>query len=612
MKKITDALTPCRSLKLTGIADEMIKYAERVQLKDRELWKLATEQFKSFPDDADNGWRGEYWGKLMRGACIVYEYTKDEELYNILSESVRELISCADGYGRIATYSAEKEFHGWDMWSRKYVLLGLIHFIGICAGEELKSRAVSAAKAHLDYIISRMGRDKINITDTSEIWGGINSSSILEPAVLMYNLTGEKRYIDFADYIIENGGAKGFDIFKAAYENELAPFEYPVTKAYELMSCFEGVIEYYKATGDEKKRDTAIRFADKLIETEITIIGSAGCSHELFDNARVMQTSDDRNGLMQETCVTVTWMKLCFKLLKLTGGTKYADEIERSAFNALYGAVNTEESLCGCEATFDEPYYRDVYDTYHKTHRPQLFDSYSPIRAGIRGRAVGGFKAMQNNTSYCGCCIAIGAAGIGLVPQSGVMQTDGGWAFMLYLPGEACFCKNGKDVVFKTETEYPSEGKITIKTELKESERFKVQLRIPYWAKGFSLAVNKEELYIPAENGAVTIDRIWNGGDVIELELDMSIRALRSENDNYISFMRGPLVLARDARLGKTGTAISGPKEEMIFAKTDKLFKSMVQGIIDTGEEKIKVTDYASSGKTWRRDSETEAWIKVL
>ena len=45
-----------------------------------------------------------------------------------------------------------------------------------------------------------------------------------------------------------------------------------------------------------------------------------------------------------------------------------------------------------------------------------MFDSYSPLMSGIRGRAVGGFKSMEGNTAYCGCCIAIGAAGCALAP----------------------------------------------------------------------------------------------------------------------------------------------------------------------------------------------------
>lgn len=52
----------------TGRADAMIRFVQDKQLKDPQLWQLAAEQFTAPVDDADLGWRGEYWGKLMRGA----------------------------------------------------------------------------------------------------------------------------------------------------------------------------------------------------------------------------------------------------------------------------------------------------------------------------------------------------------------------------------------------------------------------------------------------------------------------------------------------------------------------------------------------------------------
>ena len=30
------------------------------------------------------GWRGEYWGKMMRGASMLVKYTKNEDIYKIL------------------------------------------------------------------------------------------------------------------------------------------------------------------------------------------------------------------------------------------------------------------------------------------------------------------------------------------------------------------------------------------------------------------------------------------------------------------------------------------------------------------------------------------------
>ena len=50
------------------------------QLKDRELWKKFVNVFEEKADIVDNGWRGEYFGKMMRGACLTYRYIPDEEL----------------------------------------------------------------------------------------------------------------------------------------------------------------------------------------------------------------------------------------------------------------------------------------------------------------------------------------------------------------------------------------------------------------------------------------------------------------------------------------------------------------------------------------------------
>ena len=45
---------------------------------------------------------------------------------------------------------------------------------------------------------------------------------------------------------------------------------------------------------------------------------------------------------MQETCVTVTWMRVNRRLFELTGDAKYMHRFEISGYNALYGSLNTE------------------------------------------------------------------------------------------------------------------------------------------------------------------------------------------------------------------------------------------------------------------------------
>ena len=488
-----------------------------------------------------------------------------------------------------------------------------MHFYEICKDESLKAWIVRAMQAHTDYIIDHIGDGKINICDTSPVWQGVNSASILEPVVMLYNLSKESRYLKFAEHIVNTGGAKDFDIFNAAYEDKLELNEYPVKKAYELMSCFEGIIEYYKVTGEEKWKKAAENFAKRLIKSEVTIIGCAGCEHECFNDSALMQTYTKYDGLMQETCVTVTWMKLCYKLLCLTGESVYADEIEKSVYNALYGAVNTEGRTNTDETVFDLSWYRDVYKLYTARTGGQPFDSYSPLRLGIRGKGVGGFRAMRDNSTYSGCCIVIGAAGIALVPRVAIMQSENGVVFNLYPNGK--FESDG----FKAsiETAYPSDSLITISVESDSAKE--LRFRIPYFSRNTIIEINGEKTEYVTENGYALINREWKKGDQIKLYFDMNLRVLKGqenpEDENsskHIAFMYGPLVLARDARVSEVGATVDFD-EENISCKAVKTagFDTQCELEINTGKETIKMIDYASAGKTWDKESMFEAWLKT-
>ena len=126
-----DALLSClpASFRLNKLENKMIEFIEEEQLFNTKLWKLFTEQFKAGNVDDENlGWRGEYWGKMMRGACITYKYTQSSKLYGILEKTVYDLLDAQDELGRFSTYSVGNEYKGWDLWSRKYILFGLLHF----------------------------------------------------------------------------------------------------------------------------------------------------------------------------------------------------------------------------------------------------------------------------------------------------------------------------------------------------------------------------------------------------------------------------------------------------------------------------------------------------
>ena len=409
---------------------ENLRFITENQLLDRALWQNCVNVFSSGIDDADQGWRGEYWGKMMRGACLVYAVTKSPALYAMLTEAVEGLLAKQEPDGRISAYSAEKEFYGWDLWARKYVMTGLQHFLEICTDPALSARILQALKAHADYIVDRIGPGRIDLLATGLWWGSVNSASILEPFVRLYIDTREQRYLDFADYIISTGGCSLGSLIDCV-EADKAPYEFPEQKAYETMSFFEGLLAYSQCTGKTAYRDLVVRFADRLLETDFTAIGSCGCTHELFDHSTLRQT-EPSNEIMQETCVTVTLMRLLARLFLVTDDKKYFNAIRNSALNALAGALN-----------------RNGYDQFSREKQTALpgmtFDSYSPLCDGMRGRGIGGFKQFADGTHF-GCCACIASAGFGLYPLLCVTERDGALSINDPVCGDYTFKREGGEI----------------------------------------------------------------------------------------------------------------------------------------------------------------------
>ena len=624
-----------KNVKYNGFVDEVFAFVEKYQLTRPELWARFVQQFR---EDADyeGGWRGEYWGKMMRGASLVYTYTKNEELYEILQQTIIDMMNSSDESGRISSYAVEHEFDAWDLWGRKYVILGMEYFLEICKNEQLKEDIIHSMCRQVDYIISKIGNGdgKKEITSATRHWRGLNSCSILEPVVILFNLTKEKRYFDFAEYIVNSGCTDIVNIFDLAYENKLYPYQYPVTKAYEMTSCFEGLIEFYKITGNEKYKTSIINFANKILESDFTVIGCCGCTTELFDHSTVRQANTTNGKIMQETCVTVTIMKFFYRVHLLTGDSKYVDAFERSFYNAYLGSLNTQQVI--------EPMIKEQYPEWVAEALP--FDSYSPLTAGTRGNGIGGLKLMSDN-HYYGCCACIGAVGIGMVPEVQLLNSANGLVVNLYMDGMvSAITPEKNNITLHFATEYPKQGKIKICVELQTSENFEIALRNPLWSQNTKVCVNGVDINV-CEN-YIKINRLWKNQDVIELEFDMRTQVAYpiaygsqvlmnkviwgknyviptfDEEDpiahKHISLRRGPLMLAQENRLGYD---VDEPVEikvrndgyvDVMLTEKDIPFDCLVKAEVPLSNgEYMTVTDYASSGKLWNEESKMAVWMLV-
>ena len=624
------------SYKFNGILDQSVKFIEEVQLLREDLWRRFVNQFKEEDADYEGGWRGEYWGKMMRGACFVYEYSQNPKLYQVLTDTIKDILTAEDELGRISSYAVNHELEAWDMWGRKYVLLGMQYYLEICKDEELAQKVIESMCRQVDYIMSKIGLPedgKTLITRATRHWRGLNSSSILEPIVRLYKLTKEQKYFDFATYIVNCGGTDVVNIFDLAYEDKFYPYQYPVTKAYEMTSCFEGLLEYYYVTGEEKYKTSIVNFANKVLESDFTIIGCSGCTHELFDHSTVRQANTTNGRIQQETCVTVTLMKFFYRLAVLTGDSKYVDAFETSLYNAYLGAINTESVI--------DPGMYVVHPDWKA--EALAFDSYSPLTADVRGKGIGGLKIMSD-MHYYGCCVCIGPAGLGLAAKMAVITDEKSVSLNLFVDGVMkVSTPSGNPLTLKVDTTYPVSGRVKVEVELEQAEKFNLKIRIPAWSKRTGLAVNGE--LVEVTEGYVSLYKEWASGDKLELLLDMRTEAIRpisygsqilmnhviwganmmiptyDEEEPmakyHLALRRGPIVLAQENRLGY---CVDEPVDILVGEDgyVDVTFPenpiAPYENILElevplTDGTRMRVTDYASAGKLYNEESKMAAWM---
>lgn len=91
------------------------------------------------------------------------------------------------------------------------------------------------------------------------------------------------------------------------------------------MSCYEGLLELYKVTGNPLYLSVVEKTVGHIIQEEINVAGS-GSAFECWYSGRARQTIPTYHTM--ETCVTFTWMQLCNRLLEMTGNSLYADYME--------------------------------------------------------------------------------------------------------------------------------------------------------------------------------------------------------------------------------------------------------------------------------------------
>ena len=582
-QKVHDAIRPlpAGAVRLDGFFENDIR-------NSIDHWNKGVVPYAAMVDFFRNGRSqfalGEMWGKAVRSGCMFYRYTADPELKEILSQTVKDLLSTVRPNGSISCVPPEKQPDGpgGDLWERKYVLLGLDRYYDLVEADPAVLRAMTD---QADCIIEQVGEPpKVPITSLGWSPNHIESSTLLEPFMRLYNRTGEKRYLDFARYIVSTGGSEGYDIFRQAYDN-VPPHEMggPYPKAYEMMSMFEGAVEYYRVTGDEYFRRSFMNLYDNIRRNEITIVGNGGGDQpyhpavmgEGWDHTAVEQTNPDITRMM-ETCVGVTWMKFCSQILRLTGDPSAVDEIEKYIYNGLLGAMKPSG------------------DGFSYVN---LFNGEKVTNYGW-GTTFGSLPVT--------CCNLNGPMGLAYIPFVAVMESDRGPVVNLYNAARAeLSTPQGDSLSLRIETDFPLSDRVLVRVDPHAASLFTLSLRIPSWSERTVVKVNGKKVRSVEPGAYLSLERIWKPGDRVELAFDMRCRLLdapRGSNragDSFQALVWGPIVLARDENIDPDydePVRVVAGKDRVVRVKrvAPTLASTRLEFEVPTDDGPIRMTDYAS------------------
>ncbi len=220
--------------------------------------------------------------------------------------------------------------------------------------------------------------------------------------------------------------------------------------------------------------------------------------------------TDDQDGRMAlgETCATAYQIRLYESLLRRDGNPRYGDLIERTMYNALFGAQSPDG---------------------------RRIRYYTPLE---------GKRAYFPDDTYC--CPCNYRRIVADLPTMVYYGSGSGVAVSLYTPSVATVAlQGGVSLKLRQETNYPNSGHVVIRVDPSQPTNFPMQLRIPRWCAKAALAVNGQAWKGTISPGTfLCLERRWTAGDRVTLELPMTWRLVlgRKRQSGRAAVLRGPLV----------------------------------------------------------------------
>ena len=467
-------------------------------------------------------------GKWIEAASYALSHRRDPAIEARIDE-IAEWLAAAqlpDGYLNCWYLTREPE--------RRWTNLRDMHEL-YCAGHLLEG-AIAYHKAtgrkrlldimcrYVDHIVDTFGRG------AGQKRGYCGHPEIELALVKLYHATGQRKYLDQAAYFVDERGRQPphyFDVEAVArgddpkrywfHTHEYSQSHLPVREQVKVVGHAVRAMYLYTAMADlaADLGDGALQRACEVLWRDVTskrmyITGGLGPSES---NEGFTKDYDLPNGTAYaETCASVASVFWAQRMLNLDCDGIYADALETALYNGALSGLSR--------------------DGVHYFYQNVLESDGSHVRWAWHP---------------CPCCTMNVARLVASIGGHYYSTAADALAVHLYGGNTAKVTVGGRAVQIRQTADYPWSGKVRIEIDPAGPTPFTLKLRIPGWARSHALRVNGEAVPATPSRGYADLERTWQTGDVVELDLPMPVERIHahpsvSSDVGRVSLKRGPLV----------------------------------------------------------------------
>lgn len=469
--------------------------------------------------------------KWVEAASYSLTTHYDETLDKLLDEVTALIVSSQQPDGYINSYFTAVAPH------KRFSFLQDDHEL-YCAGHLMEAAVAHFKATGKRHFLEAMCRyadllTKVFGTGEGQIPGYGGHEEIELALFKLYEATGEKRYLDLAEYFIEQRGQEPlYYEIEAKRENRPyhPPYYYqahkpvreqePVGHAVRALYLYAGMADLARYTQDPTLIDACKRIWNEVTLKHMYITGGIGAS---ATNEGFQQPYDLPNDLAYcETCASAALVFFASRMLALTGERKYADVMEKTLYNGLLAGISAD----GKRFFYDNPLEVRAFRSPRGIHRTKWY--------------------RRSEWFGCACCPSNLSRLLASLSGYFITYDKESVALHLFDHLETAVPFAEGEVPLLVETDYPKTGRIKITVgKNRPLPAFKLRVRVPGWCKEYSLS--GVECAVSEENGYLVLEREWQPSDCIVLDFPMQIKRIYAHakihyNLGRVALSRGPVV----------------------------------------------------------------------